>query len=273
MLLYNGDFILEKELSLPLSNRAFQYNDGFFETVVVVNGKLRFWGDHVARLHDAAKSMKLQLPSSFSEAAFEDKLLQLAEQNGAGKYGRLKLKIWRSGAGLYTPETSTVEWLATVAPTVPTSGKSISIGICQSIKTISSPLSHFKGPNAAIYVMAGVEKQQTNYNDMLLLNAQGMVAELISSNIFWLMDGKLFTPALDTGCVNGIVRRNIVRWCHSNSIKLQEAYFTPQRLLQAEAVFAANVTGIKSINSINGEAVSINERFIEQLRLDLDMRV
>ncbi|GAB3201299.1 branched-chain amino acid aminotransferase/4-amino-4-deoxychorismate lyase [Pontibacter aydingkolensis] len=252
MLLYNGQFILEKDLKLPISNRAFQYNDSFFETVMVVDGKLRFWQDHVDRMQEAAASLKLELPLYFTEGTIEQQLLQLAEQNQAVKYGRLKLKVWRAGAGLYTPEVNSVDWLATVAPAAPTASESISIGICQIINTIYSPLSHFKGPNALIYTLAGIEKKNSSYDDLLLLNPQGVVSELISSNLFWLIQDKLYTPALDTGCVNGIARRNIIRWCRQAGVPVKEVYFSPERLFEADVLFAANVIGIRKINLLKG---------------------
>ena len=269
MLLYNGQFIPEQELQLPLTNRAFQYGDGFFETVMVVNGRLQFWPDHLDRMQEAAHALHLELPAYFCEQFFEQQLLQLADENGAIEHGRLKLKVWRAGGGLYTPETNLIDWLATVQPATPLHPDSITVGICQSIRTICTPFSHLKGPNALIYTLAGLEKKQTGFDDMLLLNAQGIVSELISSNLFWMMDNKLFTPALDTGCVNGIARRNILRWCRKNHMKVHEAYFSPQRLHDAHAVFAANVTGIRSIESINGEPLQQDEAFVYQLRRDL----
>mgnify|MGYP005749143835 CR=1 FL=1 len=269
MFLYNGQFIPEQELCLPITNRAFQYGDGFFETVMVVNGRLRFWSDHLVRMQEAAHALHLELPAYFCEPAFEQQLLQLADENSGLAYGRLKLKAWRAGAGLYTPETNLIDWLATVQPATPLHPDSISIGVCQNIRTICSPFSHFKGPNALVYTLAGLEKKQTGYDDMLLLNSQGIVSELISSNLFWMMDNKLFTPALDTGCVNGIVRRNILRWCRKNHMKVHEAYFSPQRLHDAHTVFAANVTGIKSIESINYVALQQDEAFLHQLNRDL----
>ncbi|MBC5991734.1 aminotransferase class IV [Pontibacter cellulosilyticus] len=268
-LLFNHRLLREEELKLSLSNRAFQYNDGFFETVMVVNGQLRFWQDHVARISEAAESLQLDLPSYFYQPEFEQALLQLAAKNQATSYGRLKLKVWRAGAGLYTPEITSADWLATVVEASPASAESISIGICQSIKTVYSPLSHFKGPNAPIYTLAGIEKKTTNFDDMLLLSTQGMVSELISSNLFWVMDNKLFTPALDTGCVNGIARRNILRWCRQNNVKVHDAYFTPQRLLDAHAVFAANVTGMRSIKQLQGQSLQQDSSIISQLQVDL----
>ncbi len=268
-LLYNGILISEQELRLPLHNRAFQYNDGFFETIVVQQCKLRFWPDHVARMQEAAQTLRLQLPAEFASSEFADKLLKLAEQNGAINYGRLKLKVWRSGAGLYTPEENSTDWLATVHAQAPAAVKPLHIGICSSTFTNYSPLSYFKGPNALLYVLAGIEKKDQQADDMLLLNRQGIVSELISSNIFWINNDIIYTPALDTGCVNGIVRRNIVRWCQAQSIKLKEVYFKPERLFKAEAVFASNVTGIKYISSINKSSFAASHPILDKLKEDL----
>ncbi|NDK54458.1 aminotransferase class IV [Pontibacter fetidus] len=269
MLLYNGDFIPESELKLPLTNRAFQFNDGFFETVIVANGKLRFWDDYVARMQAAANVLKLELPQTIVSGDLDEQLLQLAETNNAANYGRLKMKLWRRGCGLYTPETNQADWLATIVPVTPAPTTPLQIGICETITTNFSPFSFFKGPNALLYVMAGIEKKEKGFDDMLLLNRQNQVSELISSNIFWLKEEVLFTPAIETGCVKGIVRQNILRWANKADIKTKEVYFDAASLLKTDAIFSCNVTGIRSIASINGKAVSIDEGFVTKLRAEL----
>jgi branched-subunit amino acid aminotransferase/4-amino-4-deoxychorismate lyase len=266
LLLYNNTFLAEHELRLPITNRAFQYNDGFFETIMVVNGKLRFWSDHQERMKEAAKALQLTIPHSFWDGDLEANLLQLADKNSASGYGRLKLKIWRAGAGLYTPQRNEVEWLATAEPTSPIPDKGIQIGICQTARTVFSPLSHFKGPNAPLYVLAGLEKQSQLCDDMLLLDAKGNVAELISSNIFWIEDDVLVTPALKSGCVNGILRRNIIRWCQQQGIGVLEKLAKTEELFQADSVFAANVTGIKGITSLGQAILPQKHRFKNRLQ-------
>ncbi|GHA58880.1 aminotransferase class IV [Pontibacter akesuensis] len=265
-ILYNGQQQQSEELRLPHSDRAFQYNDGFFETAIVQNGRIRFWLDHQQRMLEAANALQLELPDFFFAADFQHKLLQLAQQENAAAYGRLKLKVWRAGGGLYTPTTTAVNWLATVAPASPFSTKALHIGICQQVRTAYSSVSHFKGPNAPLYVLAGLEKQATIKEDMLLLSTEGYVAELQSSTIFWLLDEVLYTPDLLSGCVNGIVRRNILRWCAAQQQPVREVLQGPETLLQADVVFAANVTGIRGIASINGEPVQQNEAYLQQLR-------
>lgn len=197
--------------------------------------------------------------------------MQLAKQRNAAKMGRLKLKVWRAGAGLYTPQSNDIEWLATAEPVqfIPNTG--IEIGICQTVKTCFSPLSHFKGPHAPLYVLAGIEKQAKGFDDMLLLDAHGHVAELISSNIFWKAEGILYTPALETGCVNGILRRNILRWSRQQGIAVQEALTEPEEIMRAENVFAANVTGIRSIKRLEKDALQNNSAWLQHLKTELKL--
>lgn len=249
-LLYNNHLFQENELRLPLSNRAFQYNDGFFETIIIRKGRLSFWEDHVQRMKEAAKALQLSLPPYLSSPAFPGKLLELADKQQAMDHGRLKLKIWRAGAGIYTPETNEADWLATVQPAPPVTLLPLQVGLCRQVRTQPSPLSHFKGPNAPLYIMAAIEKDSRNLNDMLLLDSQNHVAELISSNVFWIRNNHLYTPALETGCVNGVLRRNILRWCQQNETEVAEVLADVDHLYHADSVFSANVIGIKPLASI-----------------------
>lgn len=268
-ILYNNQHLPESELRLPLHDRAFQYNDGFFETAILRDRRIRFWHSHLERIGEAAQALQLELPSYFFSGELEEKLIELARQQGAEKYGRLKLKVWRAGAGLYTPQTNQVNWLATAAVTTPAIHNPLHLGICQIVRTAYTLLSHFKGPNAPLYVMAGLEKQ--HHDDMLILSPQGKVAELISSNIFWLKEGVLYTPELSTGCVNGILRRNMLAWCSSKSIAVAQVQYNPEVLYLADAVFAANVTGLRAVASINGRELNQRNSFLEELRNDLQI--
>ncbi|PVY38715.1 aminotransferase class IV [Pontibacter virosus] len=271
MLLYNNTFLPVQDLKLAITSRAFQYNDGFFETVMAVDGMLRFWPDHQARMREATAALQLAIPAYFWDGELEEKLLQLAKQRNVPQLGRLKLKVWRAGAGLYTPQINEIEWLATAEPTQPIPDVGIKVGICQTAKACFSPLSHFKGPQAPLYVLAGIEKQASGLDDMLLLDAKGNVAELISSNIFWLKDGTLYTPTLESGCVNGILRRNILRGCLQQGIAVRQVLAKPEELVQADCVFGTNATGIRGIEKLEDSHLRINHDWLQNLKAGLQV--
>ncbi|WP_048920376.1 aminotransferase class IV [Rufibacter radiotolerans] len=264
-LLYNGEIIPEEDLCLTVSNRAFQYGDGFFETLLGSYGKVRFWADHLARMKEACETLRLELPEVFLSADFPDQLLNLGKQNECTSQVRFKLKVWRSGEGLYTPQTHQADWLVTAQPFSAPATTPLEVGICTSITTIPSPFSAFKGINAPVYVQASIEKQERALDDMLLLDPLGNVAELTYSNIFWVKEQTLFTPALATGCLNGIMRRNVIRWALKKNWPVKEGFFQFPVLTDADLVFSGNVTGLRALSSLEGEELSMDVELLEQL--------
>ncbi|TXK47652.1 aminotransferase class IV [Pontibacter qinzhouensis] len=268
-LLFNNQLIPEDEMLFYRHNRALQYNDGFFETIMVIQGAIRFWPYHQDRIRAAAAALHLDLPPELLHSDFPERLLHLASQNNALHFARLKLKIWRSGAGLYTPETNKADWVATANPASAPASSPLSVGICTHVSTCNSPFSFFKGPNALLYVMAGIEKKEQEKDDMLLLDGQGFVAELISSSIFWKNGTTVFTPALETGCIKGIMRTHVLHWAQQQGLRVEEVKREPEVLQEAELVFSGNVTGLRLIDKINDKPLETNELWLQQLKESL----
>ncbi|MFC5270129.1 aminotransferase class IV [Adhaeribacter terreus] len=248
---FNFKLIPEEEFQLPITNRAFQYNDGAFETMLFVNGRFRFLESHLDRIHRAAKTLHLELPQALSKpktvAFWIEKLIGENQLSGTI---RLKLKIWRGGKGLYTPEQNKAEVLITTEPQKATPTIIQTADFSESVRTNHSVYSFFKGPNSLQYVLAGIEKKQRNLEEIILLSSEGFISECLASNIFWIKNGRLFTPKTKTGCVAGIMRENLLRLFQAESIAFQEGFYLPEELLQAETVFTSNAAGIKVMQQI-----------------------
>ncbi|WP_066831056.1 aminotransferase class IV [Rufibacter ruber] len=264
-LLYNGQLLPENELRLPLSNRAFQYNDGFFETIMVAQGKVRFWAAHWERIQEAAQVLQIALPLDLTAENLARQILFLAQENQCGYLARVKLKIWRSGEGLYTPPTDAADWLLTAQPAPLSAASALQVGLCQTVRTVPSPFSSFKGINAPVYILASREKTHKGYDDLLLLDPHGNLSELTFSNLFWVKENTLFTPALATGCLNGVLRRSLLAWALKNQWQTQEGLFPMEDLLKAELVFAGNVTGLRAIASLEHQALPQAEEHLAKL--------
>ena len=88
------------------------------------------------------------------------------------------------------------------------------------------------------------------YYDCLRIDTNGFLAETATSNLFFLKDGRLYTPALDTGILPGVIRAALLRDCNLN---LEEGLFMQDAIFDAEAVFVTNATsGLKIIGRIDG---------------------
>nr|WP_241749530.1 aminotransferase class IV [Rufibacter sediminis] len=268
-MLYNGQLLPENELQLPLSNRAFQYNDGFFETIILENGKLRFWPEHQERITEAAAVLGLELPEEIMNETFQERVKELARRNEGLGNARIKLKVWRAGEGLYTPQTDQADWLVTTSPAPKVSEEPLHVGIAQSVCTVPSVFSSFKGIHSPVYVLASREKAAHGLDDVILLDPNGNLAELTASNLFWLKEKTLYTPALTTGCLNGIMRRKLLQWAKQKVWKVQEGLYHPEELASAAVVFAGNVTGLRGIETLNHEPMNLDPDLLQQIRSEI----
>lgn len=241
-LVYNSDVLPVDGWTLPPTDRAFQYGDGLFETIRYENNHIWFWPDHYDRLTQGMAALSLDLPTDFTSDILHQHLLDLLDRNGLSNGpARLKLQVWRQPGGLYTPTTGAAHWLLTAQTNQPFAvTRRASVGVFTEVRLSASPVSRFKTLNALPYVLAGLYKQRHGYDEVILLDSRGYVAECVASSLFWQHHGQWYTPSLDTGCIDGIVRRQLLRnW------SVREGLFLPEDLTTAETIFCANVNGMQ----------------------------
>ena len=113
-------------------------------------------------------------------------------------------------------------------------------------------MSNSKTSNALIYVLAGIYKNQNALDEVLILNQNGFLCESVSSNVFVVYDRKLYTPALNEGCIAGVMRQVVMRLAKENNIELVEAQINPDILNEADEVFLTNAAkGIQWVMGYN----------------------
>ena len=100
--------------------------------------------------------------------------------------------------------------------------------------------------------------------DLIILNTQGIVAESISSNLFWVKEDVFYTPSLESGCLNGVMRKQIIKSLNNQNKELKEGMFSIEELKNAESIFCTNVTGItqfKNFNDLDLEKIELENLF------------
>ena len=252
---YNDRLLQEKDLILHTSNRAFQYGDGIFETLIIENGELLHAKFHKTRILRSIHVMQLNFKLNFEE--FLIRLNFLIKKNKL-KDGRAKLIIWRAPGGYYVPEKSESEFLITLNKFKKPSYHPQKVGISKEIAVPNGLTQNCKTLNALPYVLAGLElKKYAEYEDLILLDMNGYISECISSNLFWVKDDKYYTPSLESSCVMGVKRSYIMAALRDKKIEVNEVMVTVDELEKADYVFKTNVTGIYPIKSINGKEFEI----------------
>ncbi|MBC8154417.1 MAG: aminotransferase class IV family protein [Bacteroidetes bacterium] len=256
-LVYNSVLSPLSDFGVDVEDRAFQYGDGLFETLRYQGGRVAFWPDHYDRLRRGMAACRLDPPADFTSGALHGQLLALLDRNElTGRTARIKIQVWRQPGGLYTPTNNRANILITARLGQPfTVSERERLGIFEGVRLSPSVVSAYKTTSALPYVLAGLAKQDGGFDDMLLLDTHGHVAECIASAVFWVRGETLWMPSLQTGCIDGILRRQLLRLAPELGFQVREGLFSPEEVA-ADAVFCGNVMGIQRFGAVNGLAVN-----------------
>jgi branched-subunit amino acid aminotransferase/4-amino-4-deoxychorismate lyase len=114
-----------------------------------------------------------------------------------------------------------------------------------------------KSVSSLHYILPAKSAKDRSFDDAILLNPEGNPIETTSSNIFAVKNKTVVTPPLSQGCLPGVMRKNILNYCHRSGIRTKESLFPKEFLLEADAVFTSNViTGIRKVGKIEEEEIN-----------------
>ena len=247
---HNGNFILSDAPLVTANNRSFRYGDALFETIRIANYNPQFLKEHLERLTQGMAVLKMEHNSNLNTTYLEHAILELAQKNNVTSDGRVRLTVYRNEGGLYAPSDNKVSFVVEVYP-IEEKGyvlnqKGYTVDLFTEFKKAQNSLSSIKSANSMIYVMAGIHKTQQGLDECLLLNDKHHIIEGISSNIFAVKNGVLYTPPVGDGCVNGVMRKKIIEVAQANKIAVYEISVMQNVLLGADELFLTNtITGIR----------------------------
>ncbi|WP_315821081.1 aminotransferase class IV [Paraflavitalea speifideaquila] len=161
---------------------------------------------------------------------------------------RVRLNLVRGNGGLYDPENHTPNiiieaWPLPVPPAIHENGLVVDI-YTQASKHFDI-LANIKSNNYLPYVLASIHAKNNQLNDCLLLNTEGRICDSTIANVFWVKDGRIFTPPLSEAGVGGVMRRYLLENTVSH-YPIQQEPLTPEMLSQADELFLTNaIQGIK----------------------------
>lgn len=256
--IYNGHVISLYEPAISFTNRAFRYGDSVFESIRYTNGKIMFLADHIKRIKLSMTTLRMNVPAEFTSANIEQLIVHLLEQNSIKQDARIRLTVFRNEGGFYTPDTNDIsflietEKLEDVGYTL--NQKGLWVDIYAEIKKPINKISNIKTGSALLYVMAGLTKTSLRLDDCLLVNDNGNIIESINSNIFVVKNGTLYTSPISDGCVDGIMRKQILDIAAQNKILAFEQSLTVHTLTNGDEVFLTNaIKGVQWVGQFKNK--------------------
>jgi branched-chain amino acid aminotransferase len=251
MLLLNGKWISPDAPELSLLNRSFKYGDGLFESIRVFEGRVLFWEDHWKRLQKGLHILQFEFDAEVLKAVLTGALEEIISKNKIHDHGRLRLHLYRAGAGAYLPIENRPFYLLegySIKGDTFVEHTPVRLTDFHDIKLPFDALSPIKTANSLPYVLASLHAKKTGFDDALLY-MDGWISEASSSNIFLVFNKKLFTPPLKHACLDGVMRKQIIQLAHELKIPFQEKGIKSKDLIQAEEAFLTNtIRGITSIS-------------------------
>lgn len=252
MINFNGT-LLDSDLQITVSNRSFLYGDGVFETLKVVDNKILFFEDHYFRLLASMRIIRMQIPMSFTLEYLESQILTLANQLNIQNAARVRLTVFRNEGGFYSPTDNSVSFAiqaGALENKLYTPGKeAFEVDLYKDFVVSKQLLSTLKTNNKIIQITASIFAQENQLDACLLINEDKNVIEAANGNLFMLLDNQLITPPISEGCLNGIMRKQILRLAkEKEGIEVIEKEISPFDLQKADELFITNViVGIQPI--------------------------
>jgi len=251
-IVYNGTFISENENHLCFNNRAFLYGDVIFETFRVNHRTVLYFNEHLARLIAGMKILKYNIPEKFTvfKNLLKDEILSLLNRNKIFKSARIRISVFRKSGGLYTPATNEIDYIISATQlkneNFVLNSEGLQISIFPDITKPINRFSPFKTGNSLIFTLAGVYKKEIGVDDCLILNDKNQIIEAVSSNLFLVKNKTLITPPVSDGCINGIMRNEIIKSAKKHDIPCIEQTVSEEDLLLADELFLTNsIKGIQ----------------------------
>jgi len=263
MINFNGTLVTQ-DSNILVQNRGFLYGDAVFETVKIVNSKVLYLEDHYFRLMASMRVVRMEIPMNFTMEYFEEQLLSLTDKLSISNSARARITVFRNDGGYYLPIDNTVSFLvhASAIQVVPYSfeEKGYEVDLFKDFYITKQLLSSIKTTNRILNVAASIFANENALDNCLLLNDSKNVVEAIQGNLFMLVGNKLITPPVSEGCLNGVMRKQVLKLAKTISgIEVAEEVISPFELQKADELFITNVIkGIQPITKYRKKTFGVN---------------
>ena len=245
----DGVLVDEEHARVSAFDHGLTVGDGVFETMKVVEGVPFALSRHLSRLARSAGGLGLDLPA---EETIRTAVGVVLAANASERVGRMRITVTAGPGPLGTdrgPAGPTVLVACSVPKPWPSSTKLVTVPWPRNER---SAVAGLKTTSYAENVVALHWAHAHGASEALFLNTQGLVCEGTGSNVFAVLDGRLVTPSMSSGCLGGVTRDLVVEWCGAAEVEL-----TPAELAAAQEVFVTSSTrDVHPVDELDGRPLA-----------------
>ena len=267
----DGKFVPWQEAKCHILTHGLHYASSVFEGVRVYDGQIFKLREHTQRLFDSAKTLDMKVPFTIEE--IEQAQIESLEKNNI-KNGYLRPVIWRGSEQMSVVATNSKihvavaswVWPSYFDPEVREKGLRLKTSRWARPAPNTAPVS---AKAAGLYMICTLSKHEVlaaGFDDALMLDYRGYVAESTAANIFFVKDGEIHTPLPDC-FLNGITRQTVIGLAKKRGLNVTERHIKPEEYAQMQECFvtgtAAEVTPVQSIDEAKFQLPQITKLLMD----------
>ena len=257
----NGKLVPFKDAKVHVLTHALHYSTSIFEGIRCYdtpNGSAIFrLPEHVDRFFNSAKLYGMKIP--YSKKQVSDAIIKTVKASKLKQCYIRPLAYYGYGTMGLTPLKNKVdvsiscwEWKMGESKAGKFSGARCKISKWIRIDSRSQPMQAKSAANYSNAALARVEALKAGYDEAIMLNNKGHVAEGSAENIFVIKNGKITTPPLSADILNGITRDSAIKMIKADGKKITEKNITVNNLLSADEIFMTGTAAeVKSVTLVN----------------------
>lgn len=257
----NGKLVPFKNAKVHVLTHALHYSTSIFEGIRCYDtpeGSAIFrLPEHVDRFFNSAKAYSMKMP--YSKKKISNGIINTVKASKLKQCYIRPLAYYGYGTMGLTPTNNKVdvsiscwEWKMGESKAGKFSGARCKISKWIRIDSKSQPMQAKSAANYSNAALARMEALNAGYDEAIMLNNKGHVAEGSAENIFVVKNGKITTPPLDADILNGITRDSAIKLLKSNKIKVIEKNLRINDLLKADEIFMTGTAAeVKSVTRVN----------------------
>ncbi|MBI4846753.1 MAG: branched-chain-amino-acid transaminase [Candidatus Omnitrophica bacterium] len=256
----DGKLVDKDKAMVSVFDHGFLYGDGVFEGIRSYNCLVFKLREHIERLYESAHSIMIKVEltqgqmvnaviNTLKKNKLKDAYIRLIVSRGVGDLGLDPRKCKKSSVIIITdkivlyPEQLYENGMKII--TVPT------------VRNLTEALNpKIKSLNYLNNIMAKIEAVNSGYEEAIMLNSLGYVAECTGDNIFFIKKGKLYTPSQSMGILRGITRDVVLELAKKQKIFVNEESVTRHEIFNADEVFLTGTAAeIIPVVSVDGRLI------------------
>jgi branched-subunit amino acid aminotransferase/4-amino-4-deoxychorismate lyase len=269
---FNHRIFAAADAKISALSSAALYGSGVFTSIAIYDRKPFQWEKHWQRLAENAGKLNVRLSAEITEETVRSSLLELIEQNNLLD-ARARITFFDEAASeIWTFENARRTSLLITTGDFRQSGEDFRLTLSPYRINSKSPLAGVKSCNYLENLLALEEAKSRRFDEAIRLNERGEMSAASMANLFWITDGTIFTPSLETGCLDGTTRAFVIALAKEIGFEIYTTGEHFEELRLADEVFITSAgIGIGKVRSVDGE--TYGDEITGRLQREFDAKI